>query len=96
MNKQFKHLEEGAKGEFQLSINGEILAHMTYSRIDANNIIVDHTAVDPKAKGMGLGKAIVDELVHWAREHAQKILPLCPFAKGVIEQNNAYHDILRK
>ena len=47
----FTHEETNAKGVLTL-LNGEqVMARMTYSRLDANNIIVDHTAVDPRAKG---------------------------------------------
>lgn len=88
--------EEQSKGFIEQSQNGQVTARMTYSRIDPNNIIVDHTAVNPNMKGTGAGKAIVFHLAEWARENNQKVLPLCPFTKGVIEKNPELHDILRK
>lgn len=96
MNYTFEHEEAGAKGTFSLINEDKIVARMTYSRLDSNNIIVDHTAVDPNSKGEGHGKAIVEQLVLRARGNDQKVMPLCPFAKGVIEKNSDWHDILRK
>jgi predicted GNAT family acetyltransferase len=92
----FRHSEENAKGLFEILKGEETFARMTYSRIDDNNIIIDHTGVLPSAKGTGAGKRIVMHAVEWAREHGQKIMPLCPFAKAVIEKNLETHDILRK
>ncbi len=93
---EFTHNEGGAKGLFELFKDGECIANMTYSRIDANNIIVNHTAVHPSQKGKGTGKRIVSEMVAWCRANDQKVLVLCPFTKGVIERIPEYQDILRK
>lgn len=93
---RIEHQEINAKGEFNLYEGDEVIAHMTYSRVDPNNIIVDHTAVNPKMKGQGTGKQIVQHMVDWARKNNQKVLPLCTFAKATIERNPEMHDILRK
>lgn len=95
MEAQFEHEESNAKGAINMIVDDTVVARMTYSRIDANNIIVDHTAVDPNRKGTGVGKAIVMHMVEWARTENQKVLPLCPFTKGVIERHPETHDILR-
>jgi hypothetical protein len=67
MNDQLEHHEENAKGTLSLITQDKIVARMTYSRLDPNNIIVDHTAVDPSSKGEGHGKAAIEHLVEWAR-----------------------------
>lgn len=96
MDTSFTHEEEQAKGVIQMLSEGRVVARMTYSRIDDHSIIIDHTAVDPQVKGTGAGKEIVFHAVEWARDNEQKILPLCPFAKGVIEKNPELQDVLRK
>lgn len=95
MERTFNHSENQAKGLFELIEEDCCIARMTYSRMDANNIIVDHTIVDPKVKGRGIDRAIVAELVEWARQNNQKVLPLCPFAKAVLDKNPDWQDILR-
>ena len=87
--------EENARGLFELFDGEQLLARMTYSRIDNHNFIIDHTAVSPDMKGTGAGKKIVQEVVAWAREHEQKIMPLCPFAKAIIEKYPELQDVLR-
>jgi predicted GNAT family acetyltransferase len=96
MEYEFRYSEENSKGLIEMWKGGDCFARMTYSRLDPNNIIVDHTAVDPKAKGKGAGKRIVMEMVEWARKNNQKVLPLCPFTKAIIEKHPETHDILRK
>ena len=90
----FEHTEENAKGLFIMKIDGKNAANMTYSRMDANNVIIDHTAAT--IQGQGAGKQIVLHMVEWARENKQKVLPLCPFAKGVLAKNLELQDILRR
>jgi hypothetical protein len=92
---ELKQSETNARGLLELVDGEHIVARMTYSRMDQHNIIVDHTAVDPNAKGTGAGKRIVMEMVAWARKHEQKVLPLCPFAKAIIEKYPETHDVLR-
>ena len=96
MEFEFRYSEENAKGLIEMWQDDVCLARMTYSRLDPNNIIVDHTAVDPRAKGTGAGKRIVMEMVAWARKNNQKVLPLCPFTKAIIEKKPETQDILRK
>jgi predicted GNAT family acetyltransferase len=89
------HQEEGSKGELQLMHNENVIARMTYSKVDPQNIIVDHTSVEPTFKGQGIGKKIVEELVYWARNNGIKVLPLCTFAKATLEKQKEWSDILR-
>lgn len=96
MEYTFKHSEQNSKGLFEMFDGADCVARMTYSRIDLNNIIIDHTAVDPRLKGTGAGKKIVAHLVDYARSNAQKVLPLCPFTKATLEKHPEWSDILRK
>lgn len=95
MDFTYTHEEEQHKGLFEQSRGEGVTARLTYSRMDDHNIIVDHTAVAPEATGTGAGKAVVLHLVDWARKNDQKILPLCPFTKGVFDRHPEIHDVLR-
>jgi predicted GNAT family acetyltransferase len=59
-------------------------------------IIVDHTFVSDSLRGQKIGDALVKRIVEFAREEGKVIIPLCPFAKSQIEQNEEYHDVLAK
>ncbi|MEQ9186795.1 MAG: GNAT family N-acetyltransferase [Cryomorphaceae bacterium] len=96
MEATFNQSEEQSRGLFEMQINGDTIARMTYSRVDPNNIIIDHTTVNPSAKGTGAGKRIVAYGVEWARQNNQKVLPLCPFAKAIMTKSEEMQDVLRK
>ncbi|MEZ4722406.1 MAG: GNAT family N-acetyltransferase [Flavobacteriales bacterium] len=96
MKHTLQHTEESSKGLFEMMDGLTVVGRMTYSRMDAHNIIVDHTVVDPQFKGLGLGRKLVDHLVEWARLNEQKVLPLCTFAKKTFMENPEIQDVLRK
>jgi predicted GNAT family acetyltransferase len=88
------HQEQDAKGAFYIELNGQRLAEMTYSRTNATMIIVDHTEVDPSLSGQGVGRALLDALVQWARATGTKVVPLCPFAKAQFDKDVSLRDVL--
>ncbi|WP_298208301.1 GNAT family N-acetyltransferase [Acidovorax sp.] len=94
MEHAIKHLENDAKGIFYVEKDGQRLAEMTYSRTNATMIIVDHTDVDASLSGQGVGRALLNALVEWARATGTKVLPLCPFAKAQFDKTPAIRDVL--
>ncbi len=89
----FQHDVTGNRGAFVATANGVPAGVMTYSRMNNHAVIVDHTAVFDGFEGTGLGKQLVEHGVAWAREHGQKIMPLCPFARALFERTPAYQDV---
>lgn len=69
------------------------LAEISYSRGNTT-IIIDHTHVSEELGGQGVGRKLVDAVTQWAREEGLKVMPLCPYAKRVMESDSKYHDIL--
>ena len=96
MKRSFRYTEENSNGQIELLEGTESIAQMTYSRMDAHNVIIDHTEVDQNVKGTGAETQIVEGMVHWARENDQKVLPLCPFTKAALEKHAEWHDVIRK
>lgn len=87
--------DNGKKGRFFVKENEVYLAEMVYSWSGDRNIIIEHTEVDERLKGQGIGMKLLNELVAWAREKELKIIPVCPFAKSIMMKNpEAYKDIL--
>ncbi|MFA7700466.1 MAG: GNAT family N-acetyltransferase [Bacilli bacterium] len=70
------------------------LAEVTFKKHKDNIIILDHTYVNRKLRGRGMGKILVDRVVQYARENNLKIIPTCPFAKDIMEMSKAYADVL--
>jgi uncharacterized protein len=86
--------ESGSKGKFQALENGTQIGLMTYSIAGEDKIIIDHTEVIPAYNGKGIGKKMVVKAVEFARKNNIKILPLCPFARGVFARNKDLRDVL--
>ena len=90
---EFTHMEEGSKGAFLAQSEGERAGEMTYSRMNARTVIVDHTGVSAGFEGHNLGRQLVAHGVEWARQNEQKIMPLCPFARALFERTPDYADV---
>jgi hypothetical protein len=88
------HSQSDTKGEFILKRDGKQAGKMTYSKLGNTKIIIDHTEVEEPFKNTGAGRALVEHGVQWARENGVKILPLCPFAKNLIERDPDLQDVL--
>lgn len=78
--------DNGKKGRFIIHDNNEFAGEMTYTWAGKDKIIIDHTGVLEQHEGKGLGKKLVMESVSFARNNKIKIVPLCPFAKRVLEK----------
>lgn len=86
--------EHGKKGAFFIDENGEWIAEMTYFRSGKDQITVDHTEVDPKLRGQGVGEQLVKAAVEFAREGRLKIKAACPYTKKVIDKTPEFQDVL--
>lgn len=91
---EIQHEEHGRNGAFFIDEDGEWVAEMTYIRKEPNMIMVDHTQVDEKLGGQGIGKKLVAAVVDFARANGLKIEPFCPYTRKVIESTPEYQDVL--
>lgn len=87
------HDQSDTKGTFYINQNGLKVAEMTYTKNGNYRIIIDHTEVSESQKGKGLGKKLIYHVANYAREMNIKILPLCPFARRVFQQDKDLHDV---
>jgi len=93
---KIKRQEHGKNGAFFIEEEGEWVAEMTYVREGARKIVINHTAVSKALKGRGIGKALVDAAVKYARGKNLLIKPVCPFTKKVLESSEDYEDVLTR
>lgn len=87
--------DNGKKGSFFIEEAGKRLAEMVYVWAGEKTFIVEHTEVDESLEGKGIGKQLVAHAVEFARAKELKLIPLCPFTKGVIDRTPAFQDVLR-
>lgn len=89
-----QHKEGTKKSMFYYEQDGKILAEMVYSKPNPNQMLIEHTEVDESLEGKGVGKELVFAGVEYAREHNWKIIPICPFAKSVLDRKKEWQDVL--
>lgn len=86
---EFKH-EQGAFRHYDTL--GEMDAEITYLE-EGDVLIANHTFVDPKLRGQGIAKKLVDKLADFARQNNKKIHPTCPYVVELFEKSTEYNDI---
>lgn len=87
------HEEADHRGAFFIEQDGKRVAEMTYSRVNAALIIIDHTEVAANLGGHGVGRRLLDAAVDWARETQTKILTTCPFAGAQFAKDPSIRDV---
>ena len=90
---QIQRDEHGRKGAFYIEEDGEWIAELTYFRV-GDTMTIDHTEIDEKLRGEGIGQDMVRAAVDYAREQGLKIKPVCPYAKKVIERTPELQDVV--
>ena len=85
--------EKNHRGSFYVEQDGKWEAEMAYG-MTGEQMIIYHTEVSDALQGKHVGMQLVMAGVEYAREHHFKIVPLCPFAKAVIDKTAAFQDVL--
>ena len=89
-----QHKQVGTKGMFFVGQDGNILAELVYSMSSPQKMIIEHTEVSDELKGKSVGLQLVSTAVDYARDHHIKVVPLCPFAKSIIDKKPEFQDVL--
>ncbi len=77
------------------ALDGETQAgELTYSWSGSKLIIIDHTEVYASYAGKGIGSKMVKAAMEFARDNDVRILPLCPFARKVMENDESARELL--
>jgi len=85
--------EQDGQGSFYIEDKGNRLAEMTYYLEEPDVMVIDHTEVDDALRGRNVGGELVDMGAEYARTKHLKIVPLCPFVKGIFEKTGSYNDV---
>jgi len=87
--------ETGTGGRYVADVAGH-QAEMTFSRVNAGLIIIDHTGVPDALRGKGVGQALALHAVEDARKGGWKILPLCPFMRAQSLRYADWGDVIQQ
>ncbi len=70
---------------FKVYVEGEEAGYLSYN-LDSGSFDIEHTVVDPSFRGCGLGKALVEAAVQYAKEEGLEIRPFCSYARVLLEK----------
>ena len=80
--------------EFVLRIDGERLGFLEFTRPDVGVMRIEYVEVSPALRGTGLGRQLVTKAVDFAREAQLRIIPICSYARAVIQRDPAMSPLL--
>jgi predicted GNAT family acetyltransferase len=86
--------DNGKLGSFFIEENEKRVAELAYTWRGDGVISIDHTEVDESLEGQGIGGALVEHAITFARETGVKVKLYCPFATKVVARHKEYHDVL--
>ena len=87
-------------GRYVLRLPGKPEAEMTFTldgptHPDGSRVmVVRHTLVPSEMGGMGVGKALVENMVKDVRARGVKIMPLCSFTRAMLQRREEWQDVL--
>lgn len=79
-------------GRFQIERNGEV-AYLEYS-LSGNILVLTHTEVPKKLRGLGLASALAETAFQLAREKNFKVDVVCPLVQGFLAKHPQYSDLV--
>ncbi|PKR77693.1 GNAT family N-acetyltransferase [Halalkalibacillus sediminis] len=80
--------------EFYYGDQDDKKAEIHFVERDEDHLEIDHTYVAEELRNQAIGQALVEKVVHYAREVDKKIIATCPYAKMQLEKNEDYHDVI--
>ena len=95
MSDEIELEETGSKGRYRLRSPAGAEAELTFSKVGASMIIIDHTEVPDAFRGQGAGLRLVTRAVEDARAAGKTIMPLCPFAAAQFRRHPEWADVLK-
>ncbi|WP_010147459.1 GNAT family N-acetyltransferase [Serinicoccus profundi] len=69
------------------------IGYLSYALADGV-LDLQHSVVDPAARGQGLGGRLVEEALQYARAEGLRVRPTCPFVPDYIAQHPEHADLV--
>ena len=90
-----QHKQTESRGMFFVpGEDDEPLAELIYAKQGVDTMIIEHTEVSGELQGQNVGYQLVHAAIEHARSHGMKVVPVCTFAKAVIDKKPEFRDML--
>lgn len=63
-------------------------------KLSHQTLFLIHTEVPPALEGKGVGSAIVQKALQYAKDNGYKIVPLCTFVQSYLKRHQEWNDIV--
>lgn len=93
MQHQVSHTEQDQRGVFFIEENGARIAEMSYRRLGESRVLIDHTEVDPRLRGRGIARQLLDAAVAWARASGTRLSATCSYVQVQFARDPALRDV---
>ena len=77
---------------FETTIDGQT-GYISYQE-RGDTLVYDHTIVPQQLGGQGVGSALVEHALNYARKHDKKVVPQCSFVASYIKKHPKYQDLV--
>lgn len=88
-----QHHEKDQRGAFVIPENGTRLGELTYVWQGEDKFAIDHTWVNPEARGRGVARELLDAAVEFARSKQVKIVPVCSYVASMFQRDPSFADV---
>ena len=85
---------DAESSRFTAAVDGH-LAVLEY-QLFSDKIVFTHTEVPRELEGRGVGAILAQTGLEWARAHALRVVPICPFVAAYIARHPEYLDLVRR
>lgn len=83
-----RHERSDHRGEFVLEQDGERVGELGYT-ITGSQLTIRHTEVNPRLRGRGAARQLLDAAIAFAREQRLMVVPRCSYASAVFARSPA-------
>jgi uncharacterized protein len=81
------------ESEFVLRLDGRRRGYLSYT--SANGVMrIEYVEVDPDLRGGGHARPLVEAAVAFAKQQQWRVVPICGYARAVIQRDPALADAL--
>ena len=94
MSITIQHKLTASGGNFFLREDDDVVGELSYATTHDHQIIIEHTRVDEEYRGGDLGYELILKAVDYARTNSYTVVPVCQFARAVLEKKPEFKDIL--
>ncbi len=85
--------DNGEEQRYEIRVEGELAGFVTY-KLRPGQIAFNHTEIDERFEGQGLGSKLIVFALDDVRERGLAVLPFCPFVKAYIQRHREYAELV--